>query len=292
MPSGFDEKRLTNLKQFLQSLDWIPDNYHLQALSQQATNCTFELKFESASQGISPVQRYLVKYLGQTGFMPLDRLQTLTLQTRLAEVGYAPKPIVLSSDQQYLIEQWQPRSTDMSRAALIAKLGMLMADIHYLDLDKANIECPELALLDHWQGYLQQLASGSDDVLRKRAVFEKQIEQLTPRWRDAKLNSLCHHDFAFQHIASLHNNIIYDWEYGAISCRFFDLANAIHVNGLNMAEQCKLLQRYMLRCHDHYDDKKVTLDALFSAVNDMMPLALLTSDLWWAVYQHYSGTAR
>ena len=261
-------------------------------VAQQATNHAFELRFEAASEPHQPVQQYLVKYLGQTKFMPLDRQQTLALQAQLANVGYAPNPIVLSSDQQYLVEQWQPRIEEMPRPALISKLGVLMADIHHLNLDDVNIDCPELALLEHWDGYLQRLASGSDDILRKRAAFEQRIEQLTPRWRDASLRYLCHHDFAFQHIASLHTNIIYDWEYGAISCRFFDLANAIFVNGLNMAEQCRLLQRYMLRSHEKHGDKSITLDSLFAAVNDMLPLAQLTSELWWTVYQHHSGSRK
>ena len=221
--------------------------------------------------------------------MPFNRQRTLVLQSRLAELGFASQPLALSDDQHYLVEQWIPRSPAMSRLALIDKLGELMADLHQVDVTHANIEAPTLSLLTHWQGYWEQLSAGSDELWRKRAIFAQQIEMLTPIWRDTELNCLCHHDLSLQHIASLENKVIYDWEYGAIGCRFFDLAHAIEVNQLTMAEQCQLLQRYMLHTHDTHRQRQLTLDTLVASVNRMLPLATLTNELWWAAYQVHSS---
>ena len=285
---------LAELRRFLNALHWIPEHYQLlpvnqESTNQQSTNLAFELRVTASRETLGQTQSYLVKYLGKTDFMPFDRQCTLALQSRLAELSLAPQPLVLSDDQHYLVEQWVPRCPTMSRSALIDKLGVLMADLHQIDVAQANIDASALALLSHWQGYWQQLTAGSDDLWRKRAIFEHQIEALTPIWRDTELNCLCHHDLSLQHIASLENNVIYDWEYGAIGCRFFDLAHAIQVNQLTMAEQCQLLQRYMLHLHEIHRQTQLTLDTLVCSVNRMMPLATLTNELWWAAYQVHSS---
>lgn len=277
----------TALHQFLKTLSWLPEDYELRPLEQKSSNQVFELVCHAVGEDGETDSHYLVKCLTQTEFMPLDRQNAFHIQQQLAELQFAPQPLALSNDHRYQVEQWLPRSNDMSRAALIDKIGAVMADIHHLGSQDMFKDCPKLTLDAHWQMYLQKLTSVSDDMLKKRVQFQQQIEQLTPIWRTTTCEYLCHHDLAFQHIAGLESDVIYDWEYATLGCRYFDLANAILINELNMAEQCQLLQRYMLRAHESPQDKKLTLDELFSGVKTMLPLAVLTNDLWWAVYQHH-----
>jgi len=244
-----------------------PQEYSLKALPHQSSNQTYQLALHHD-------QLYFVKSMEDTAFIPFDRRERFQLQQALSEQGWAPQPIALSYDKMWQIEQWKKPECAVSRSQLIVRAGELLAQLHTcVNLHALGVDVPQLDLVAHWRHYLSLVKPEQIDE------FETQIQVLSEQWHNLEKHCLCHHDLALNHISSMTQPCLYDWEYGAFGNAIFDIACAIVINQLTENEVVLLLQSYC-----EYRGQYANADALIEQVDRVRPLVSLTNALWLAAY--------
>lgn len=181
---------------------------------------------------------FLVKRLMQVGNKHFDRQQQYQLQTGLSQQGLAPAPVYYCEQRQLWVESWVEHISvcqQEGRSGQLASLAKALATLHQTDL-----AAPELPLNSDWQGYISALPQS------QQYHWQQQLRQIEPLWQQARQHDqvLCHNDLALVHLAAGEDPFIFDWEYAARGSRYFDLASAIAVNRLTLAEEEKLLTCY------------------------------------------------
>ncbi|GAB3021948.1 choline/ethanolamine kinase family protein [Bowmanella dokdonensis] len=242
----------------LNKLDWIGEKYTLQLIRAGAVNHNFCLTAKG--------KQFFLKCFAAQGPARLDRQRQFALQHELAAQGFAPKPLYLSVRQDFMLEQWldSPSLMDspLNNREKVAKLAQRLAAIHDLP-----VEVSPLDLLRDWQFYLQKAGSRQPALMEKSRHYGK-------IWQALDKRVFCHHDLSFGHICLSEDRMTLDWEYAALSCPFFDLANAILVNGLSRLESQQLCQEYATL-------RGFTGQFVSERVEYVIPLAEFTNHLWY-----------
>lgn len=248
-----------DLQQRLLSLSFVSDGFHLQKIDGGTINNNYYL--ETAGN------KYLVKYFVGEEFVLLTRNETFSLQLKLAKSGLAPEPVYISDDGLLYIEKWLDiqtlRDNSFDPKVHLPMLASALSRVHAI---KADVD--ELPLLAQWQRYLSRISSN-------RGQWQERIDKISPLWMRAKRDCFCHHDLTFEHVCTAPQGILLDWEYAAISNRYFDIASAALANELTTRQLVKLCRCYADCCQ--LNGRQVTRDVVH-----MLPLAQLTSDLWYA----------
>ncbi|UAA39969.1 phosphotransferase [Paraneptunicella aestuarii] len=255
------------VKEYVSSLSITDSRYQLTPLQHQTSNLHFRLETEKANPGTE----YFVKHFQRTHFIPVNRQANFTLQRQVADAGYAPMPVSLSEDHQIQVEHWveQEPMNQCSRQQKVCKAAEVLAHIHQLP-----ICVTEMNLLANWQRYLDFIPAHYHDDLCQR------MDACTSIWETSNALCLCHHDMSFGHIAGLGSNVIFDWEYAALGDPHFDLACCILINQLTQPEIQCLLEVYCA-----YFPSAVE-SFVTENVTKMLPVALLTNDLWQLAYDN------
>jgi thiamine kinase-like enzyme len=242
----------------LRQLDFIGADFQLQPLPSGAINRSYALQ---AGQ-----RRYFLKCFADNTPTRLDRPALFVMQKQLAEAGLASEPLYLSEQHRFMLETWQQVRTvediEVSVEEKVLILAGRLGRIHQQD-----IVCGELDLVSDWHHYLQLAGIKSGTLYNKVAKYQEYWQQLP------KL-TFCHHDLAFAHLCIQPQGMVLDWEYQARSVAEFDLACAIMVNRLDDQRARILVERY------GEATRQDTL-ALWHQTQAMLPLAELTSELWY-----------
>ncbi|MDF2180078.1 phosphotransferase [Aliiglaciecola sp. CAU 1673] len=246
----------------LAALPWLDTDFELIPVRAGAINQNFRLN----SQG----QSYFLKCFAEKGPSKLDRAALFQLQTRLADNGFAPRPLYLGKDNQFSLEQWinveDLSQSQLSSRARIHVLATRLAHIHNLP-----IQCAPLELIADWKGYLRQLGRADSQTL-------SEVQKLSEIWQQRPKLTFCHHDLSMGHVCLSSEKMTLDWEYAAQSDPVFDLASCALVNGLSRVESEHL-------CRDYAVQRDLAAETVMADFELMMPLAELTSRLWYQVAQ-------
>jgi thiamine kinase-like enzyme len=255
----------TNDKQFIleeiSSLDFLGKDVELNSINGGALNSSYCLE----AQG----RKYFVKTFESDWFAALDRELLFERQKKLADMGLSSKPVYLAKERGFQIDHWLelPTLTDSTLTELekTKYVGKTLVLVHSL-----NISAPKLDLPKQWDYYLNLIA---------KSGFSMQnypVQEYTQLWEDSCISDscFCHNDLAFDHIVINEPPIIYDWEYSAISNRYFDIASCIAVNALNQTEEASLYAYYAQHAG-------VMLSEVVAKVAAMKPLVDFTNALWY-----------
>lgn len=250
---------MLSLEARLNKVPWLSEPYSVSSFSINTSNANYRLIHSGCD--------YFVKDFQATNFAAIDRLQAFDLQSKISELGLATKPCFLYPELYLLIEEWKPTqkllSAVNSTSEKLQSLANALAAIHNIDVSASRLNLPQ-----HWRHYLAQI-EGS-----KKAQLKRVCEQLSDIWQETTEYVLCHHDLSFSHVSCNPKNLIYDWEYVALSNRYFDIACCILINQLDEAEEGMLLQYYS-------DEQQMMHETLCDKVTAMKPLAELTAELWY-----------
>ena len=245
----------------LSVLPFIQTGFTLTPLNAGTVNSSYRL--ESADKC------YFVKTFESDQIAKLDRQGLFDIQSALLSEQLSVKPIYLSTTNHFQIDQWLESKTldqiDLSRHSVCQTLARTLVRIH-----ASKVTAPTLDLPAQWQHYIELLGNQINaEDLRK-------LETYAQTWfRACSINSVfCHNDLALSHITYGEPSHIFDWEYCALSCPYFDLASCIAVNGLGQADEASL-------CAFYAQYSQYALSEVLSGVNAMKPLVELTYRLWY-----------
>ncbi|MFC7000827.1 phosphotransferase [Pseudobowmanella zhangzhouensis] len=217
-------------------------------------------------------QTLLLKWLSAQQRVPLDRAAQFALQQQLARHGMAAEPVYLSACQQIWLEQWCEVQTfadqDPDKLSLLATA---LGQIHGL-----TINTPALDLVAHWHCYLKHL------LTTEQQIFLPAIATCEAVWAQADKSVLCHHDLSFGHVLKAPAGVILDWEYAALSNRYFDLASCAAINQLSDADAQQLAANYASATGIRRED-------IQAGMEQMQPLVQLTNALWYAANRDKTG---
>jgi len=245
----------------LVDLDFIQSNFHLKAINGGAINSSYRL--ETANES------YFIKTFESDKIALLDRKKLFDIQFKLANIGLAVKPIYLSTSRSFQIDQWVDSPTldqgDLSALITIKSLASVLSTLHL-----TKIEAPDLDLPRQWQHYINLIdmpVSASD---------RQTLDSYAAIWHQACSTKavFCHNDLGLSHVTHTQPNKIFDWEYCAISCPYFDLASCIAVNGLSATDEASLCVFYAQQSEQRLSD-------VVDKVTTMKPLVELTNKLWY-----------
>jgi thiamine kinase-like enzyme len=245
----------------LASLDFIQLDFHLNALNGGTVNSSYLLETSN--------NKFFVKTFESDNVAILDRKRLFDIQTELADKGLAVKPIYLSKLRDFQIDQWLDTPTldqsDVSNLTITKGLACALSNVH-----RVKINAPKLDLPRQWQHYMNLIG------VSVSSSEQQTLDSYAAIWYQAcsKSTVFCHNDLASSHVCYSQPSIIFDWEYCAISCRYFDLASCIVVNGLSSTDEASLCAFYA-----QYSEKR--LSGVIAKVNTMKPLVELTNKLWY-----------
>jgi thiamine kinase-like enzyme len=213
---------------------------------------------------------YFVKAFSADPVAIIDRATQFAQLRYLASAGFASTPIYLSQQQSFQVDNWV-ESPNLLHCGLTSEqqyrlLAQSLAKIHTL----ANGHQLKLAPLDlpaAWLHYIDligtKLTAGQLDNMLHMADY----------WRHETNaeSTVCHNDLALQHVTMA--KLVFDWEYSAYSCRYFDIAACLTVNNATPRQAQLLISEYA----------KVTglaAQLLKDKVAKMQPLFTFTNQLW------------
>lgn len=247
----------------LKSLDFIQSDFHLKAFNGGTVNSSYRLQTSN--------ENYFVKTFESDKIAVLDRLKLFEIQSVLAEKGFAVKPVYLSKSLNFQIDQWHDSptldQTGLSNLSITKCLASALSKLH-----SSKIEAPELDLPRQWQHYLRLLNLPVSDL------EQQTLKRYGAIWHQACAAKMtfCHNDLAMQHVTHSQPSKVFDWEYCAISCPYFDLASCIAVNGFSTTDESSLCVFYA-----QYSEQR--LSDVIHNVSVMKPLVELTNRLWYQV---------
>ncbi|AWL12515.1 hypothetical protein HMF8227_02051 [Saliniradius amylolyticus] len=198
----------------------------------------------------------------------IDRQVQYQIQQQLAKQGFAPEPLYLGVQSNFMLEPWLDLTpiakSRTPRELKVAFLAKRLAQIHALD-----IEAPELDLIGDWQHYLDSGAMLSEGQ-------QKMMQEYEQLWRSVDKSCFCHHDLAFSHVCVSPQNMTLDWEYAALSNPAFDIASCVWINELSRAEMRTLVKVYAAESSKNWRP-------LEELTSQFLPLANFTAELWLQV---------
>ena len=245
----------------LKCLDFIQPDFHLKAFNGGTINSSYQLETSNKS--------YFVKTFESDKVALLDRKGLFNTQLELADKGLAVQPVYLSKSGSFQIDQWLDMPTlaqaDVSSLIITKNLASSLSNLHNTKITAAELDLPS-----QWQHYISLIeapVSASD---------EQMMNNYAAIWYQACLTKavFCHNDLALSHVTHSQPSKIFDWEYCAISCPYFDLASCIIVNGFNLMDEASLCSFYA-----QYNEQ--LLSEVISKVTIMKPLVELTNKLWY-----------
>ncbi|MEH6713650.1 MAG: phosphotransferase [Paraglaciecola polaris] len=214
-------------------------------------------------------QRLFLKTFESDLINQLDRKQLFDVQNVIWRQGMACEPVYLSNTHAFQLDAWVESKTlansGLSDKQQITQLADALVQIHALAVNGPTLDLPS-----QWAKYLRHLPQPSITAEYKLA------RTLARHWYDTPTNDLvfCHNDLSLQHVTVQTPRIIFDWEYCALSNRYFDIAACIEVNGLSDWQHNILLAHYAKNSH-------ISIEVLADKVQEMLPLVNLTSRLWY-----------
>lgn len=213
-------------------------------------------------------KRYFLKLFDDSTTALIERSRLFYQQLMLERKGMAPMPLYLSNKNDFQLDQWVDGITlnqsQLSKSEKCQRLAQALHTIHQLD-----IAIPKLDLEKDWQRYI----SISNTLLS--SIQQNELTELLSFWQQecAELSVVCHNDLSFSHVVETEQNLIFDWEYIAVTSPFFDIASCCKINQLNAHERQILIKEYA-QC-SLFDELKVK-----EKVNKMQPIVDKTYELW------------
>jgi thiamine kinase len=245
----------------LENLALFQSGFHLKGFNGGTINSSYRLETSN--------KRYFVKTFESDKITLLDRNKLFDIQLALAEKGLAVKPIYLSTSLDFQIDQWLDTPTldqaDISNVTRTKSLASALSIIH-----NTKVNAPELDLPSQWQHYMSvidvPISASEQQIIDNYAVI----------WQQACSTKavFCHNDLALSHVTYSQPSKIFDWEYCAISCPYFDLAACIIINDFSLTDEASLCVFYA-----QYSEQR--LSEVITKVNMMKPLVELTNKLWY-----------
>ncbi|MEM0910656.1 MAG: phosphotransferase [Pseudomonadota bacterium] len=225
-------------------------------MSSPSTNNVFKIESENGT--------FILKHFLNTDVLPVNRTKQYDLQSISHGLQLAPRPLWLSNDNKWMIEQYVVPGGAVPSISILAKT---LSNIH-----QHTAVGYELEIVDKWQAYCE--------CLEETLPLRQALNQMIDRWQAIQKrlgveHVLCHNDLQFVHLTGL-NNVCLDWEYAGHHCRFFDICCCIKINSLSQQQSNQLLSEYA-KLSD------LSKAYLTGAIEDIMPFAVYTSDLWSAV---------
>lgn len=245
----------------LKDLDFIQSEFHLNAFNGGTVNSSYRLETSNTS--------YFVKTFESDKIAILDRKKLFDIQRVLATKGLAVKPVYLSRSISFQIDHWHDSATldqaDLSNLILTKRLASALSKLH-----NVKIDAPALDLPSQWQHYISLID------IPVSAAEQHTLNRYATIWRDACATKavFCHNDLSLSHVTNSQPSKIFDWEYCAISCPYFDLASCIAVNGFSATDEASLCAFYA-----QYSEQR--LSEVIDKVTIMKPLVELTNRLWY-----------
>nr|WP_268820165.1 phosphotransferase [Paraglaciecola sp. G1-23] len=225
-------------------------------------------------QLVNNKQNYFVKVFISDDMVNIDRRRQFIQQQKLASLGIATKPIYLSSEQTFQVDEWAYGTSlldvEMPEQQKYQALGKALAKIHGIE-NNPELNLPLLDLPTRWQDYLTK----ANLALSQSEAVE--IEGWTNSWYTAQAtdNCVCHNDLSLQHVLFNSSGIIFDWEYAAFSNRYFDIASCLQINQASSSDEQTLITEYAVLSNIPELEVK-------SKVNAMKPLVKFTNKIWFA----------
>jgi thiamine kinase-like enzyme len=245
----------------LGDLAFIQADYHLEAFNGGTVNSSYRLETSN--------KNYFVKTFESDEVALLDRQRLFDVQLELAAKGLAVKPVYLSKSRNFQIDQWLDVPTldhaDVTNLGVTKSLASALSLVH-----NTKINAPELDLPSQWQHYMNLI-----DV-PVSSLEQQTLDSYADIWHQACSTKavFCHNDLASSHVTNTQPSKIFDWEYCAISCPYFDLASCIATNGFGTTDEASLYAFYA-----QYSEQR--LSEVIAKVTTMKPLVELTNKLWY-----------
>lgn len=250
----------------LEELKFVQPGFHLKALNGGTINSSYRLETSN--------KRYFIKTFESDRTTLLDRKKLFDLQMILAAKGLAVKPIYLSTSRDFQIDQWIDIPTldlvNISDVTITKSLASALSTVHH-----SGVNAPELDLPSQWKHYLSLI-----DVPIS-ASEQQTIDSYAAIWYQACSTKVvfCHNDLALSHVTFSQPSRIFDWEYCALSCPYFDIASCIIINGFSLKDEASLCLFYA-----HYTEQR--LSEVIAKVTMMKPLVKFTNKLWYEAARH------
>jgi thiamine kinase len=245
----------------LVGLAFIKSDYNLNTLDGGAVNRSYRL--ETCNKN------YFVKTFESDKVAIVDRNKLFDIQLELAVKGLAVKPVYLSKLGNFQIDQWLDMPTldkaNVSNLNVTKALASALSIVH-----NTKVDVPELDLPRQWQHYMSLIDAPIS------TLEQQTIDSYAAIWRQACSNEtvFCHNDLASSHVTVSQPCKIFDWEYCAISCPYFDLASCIAINGFGTTDEATL-------CAFYAQHSEQGLSDVIAKVTTMKPLVELTNRLWY-----------
>lgn len=214
-------------------------------------------------------KRYFVKTFESDEINLLNRESLFKIQQTLAKQGLSVEPVYLSKLNHFQIDHWVEELTlddaQLTGLEVTKRLAATLAKIHSLE-----INAPSLDLPSQWQHYLEITQDNSPKL------NPTDLHNMSATWQRAcaEKRVFCHNDLALAHVTQSQPSIVFDWEYCATSCPYFDLASCIKVNGFNATDQASL-------CAYYAQYSELSLLEVLNQVKTMQPLVDFTYSLWY-----------
>jgi thiamine kinase-like enzyme len=245
----------------LGDIEYVQSDFHLKALNGGTVNSSYRLETSNKS--------YFVKTFESDKIVILDRKRLFDIQQELAVKGLAVKPVYLSKALDFQIDQWLDTPTldqaDVSNLAMIKNLASALSIVH-----NTKLNAPELDLPRQWQHYMSLID------MPFLPSEQQTIDRYAAIWHQAcsSKSVFCHNDLASSHVTHTQPSKIFDWEYCAISCPYFDLASCVAINGFGTGDEASLYAFYA-----QYTEQR--LSEVITKATTMKPLVELTNRLWY-----------
>lgn len=245
----------------LKGLTFIESGFHLKTLKGGAVNSSYRLDTSNKS--------YFVKTFESDKIALLDRQRLFDIQHDLACKGLAVKPVYLSKSHDFQIDQWLDTCTleqaDVCNLSITKALASALSIVH-----STKVNAPELNLPRQWQHYMNLIG------VPVSASQQQTFDSYAAIWQQACSTKVvfCHNDLALSHVTHTQPVKVFDWEYCALSCPYFDLASCIVINRLDTADEASLYIFYA-----QYSEQ--SLSEVITKVSTMKPLVEFTNRLWY-----------
>lgn len=244
-------------------------------IEQGCSNTSFQLK--------NGANRYFIKFFDSDNFVLRDRTALFELQHQIAQLDWAIKPVFLSDDASFQIDQWyQGDNLDqaqISRAKKIELTAHLLATLHTL-----VIECDHLNLPSDWNQYARSI----EHLDQKR--FDNETQKAWRLYSESNENIFCHNDLSFCNVLHSAPVMACDWEYAAKGNRFFDIASCILTNALSIEENQCFIEQYMRQWKTLKPNHGLTLNECKHNVEQIKCVVELTHSLWFQAQKEHTQT--
>ncbi|MDN7124964.1 phosphotransferase [Pseudidiomarina sp. 1APP75-32.1] len=218
--------------------------------------------------------KYILKQFRFDHPYGLDREQEVRVQQQLAQYQLAPEVIHYDAPQglvlQSFLDEPDLAHTKLPMADKLRELADVSAHIHRLSVD-----VPVWSLRERLQRYCLQLAEFDAERAQhfstRLELFRKLLDSFAAR------PVFCHNDLGMHHIFITPTLRVIDWEYAGLGERYFDLANTMAVNELDLPQRNAFINAYESAAGFAVD--RPTLE-------NWRELVALVNQLWYELH-HY-----